>query len=1244
MKRWLLWIGASLAALVLLLALATTWVLHTAGGRDLVLSRVAAALPPGALTWQRAEGRIGGVLVLYDVHYHSEDGLDVRVGRAELDARLRALLGRKVDVRRLWLEGVEVRLAEPDDAPPSEPWQWPDELPQLELPVSIEVAELGIRRMDLMAYDEASLVEVSRLDASGRFGDARLELTRLDIDSDRGDLRLRADLDSGQRYATELSGSFVLPEVGEPGQAQAARFRAGLYGDLDVLALELTGQAPGEVSLRLHLEDLASQTPGWRLDLDAGPVNPRLFGAEDDTPVVVRLQARGAGMRADLEGRVERDGLEVDIAPSTVEWTGEALLFEPLVLGLYEGSVRVEGRAAMAEDAGDIDVEALIDGLVIRQEDQPPLGIDGRLAVQGEPDAWRIEGTTAFERDGQQATLQLRGEGDRSRLRLDTLRADVPGGDLVGSGEVAWDPVLAWTLDARLQAFDPGYFNPDYPGRIDAALRSRGQAREDEGVDARVELDDIGGQLRGRALSGEATLDWRGDRGEAELALGIGASRIRGGGAIGDVLDLAFEFDPLQLQDLLPGATGLVRGEVSLAGRAQAPDIQADLRGATLGYDGNEVESLRIRGQLPGEGGRGRLDASLAGMVLGGIELDTLEAQMEGSLANADVSLQARGAPGALELGANARRIDDGVAGELQALRYAPPRGAAWQLEAPAGFQVGEGRSRLSRACLAAATARTCIEADWPERAVLEARGLPLAMLEPWLAEGELQFHVDGVVDVDAAFRQQAGVVLGEARIVSDGGVVRLTEASRRELLTYQRLLIALELGAEQIDANLELRLSGDDFARGRAQLGRGEGAAIDGELQLQVGDLTFVELFSPDIVDPQGELSGRLQLSGSLDAPLLSGDAGLRDFGAELPALGIRLADSRLLLRGDQTGAAVLEGELRSGQGSIVVAGRQAAGNGEADGRRIEIELQGSDFLAADLPELRAVVSPDLQVVVTDRLHVRGRVDVPSARIDLELLETTTTPSRDVVVVDPVDPVGGPPLPIDALVTVALGDRVELVGFGLEGALAGELRVREVTGRATTATGALQVSGDYTAYGQDLTLDRGRLAWASSPIDNPSLDLVAQRTFDGNITVGIRVRGTALQPTTELFSEPAMDNTEALSWLVLGRPLRTASSDEGQQLGAAALALGAGGNYLAEQMGARLGLDEAGIADSRALGGATFSVGKYLSPRLLVSYGVSLVGSGQVLTLKYLLGRGFDIEVESGTESRATLNWRLER
>ena len=141
------------------------------------------------------------------------------------------------------------------------------------------------------------------------------------------------------------------------------------------------------------------------------------------------------------------------------------------------------------------------------------------------------------------------------------------------------------------------------------------------------------------------------------------------------------------------------------------------------------------------------------------------------------------------------------------------------------------------------------------------------------------------------------------------------------------------------------------------------------------------------------------------------------------------------------------------------------------------------------------------------------------------------------------------------------------------------------------------------------------------------------------------RPTGHATRPQAEVWTDPATDQSQALAYLALGRPLSSASSEETQKLDAASAALSAGGNFLASRLGARLGLDTAGIGESRALGGSVLGVGKYLSPRLYVGYGVSLLGTGQVLTLKYLLRKGFDIEIESGTiENRASANWRKEK
>jgi translocation and assembly module TamB len=275
--------------------------------------------------------------------------------------------------------------------------------------------------------------------------------------------------------------------------------------------------------------------------------------------------------------------------------------------------------------------------------------------------------------------------------------------------------------------------------------------------------------------------------------------------------------------------------------------------------------------------------------------------------------------------------------------------------------------------------------------------------------------------------------------------------------------------------------------------------------------------------------------------------------------------------------------------------------------------------------------------------IAVAGRVRIDSAKFDLERLDAGVSASEDVVVLDPVDPERGAATPLDLDLALEMGEDVRLHGFGLDGTLGGSVRMRARPGRETVATGSLDVAGRYRAYGQNLAITRGRLLWSNTAFADPLLDVRAERKI-GNITAGIDVRGRASAPEATVWSDPATSESEALAYLALGRPLSTASADENRRLSAATAALSAG-NLLASQLGAKIGLDDAGVSESRALGGTVVGIGKYLSPRLYVGYGVSLLGTGQVLTLKYLLRKGFDIEIESSTvENRGSVNWRREK
>ena len=137
-------------------------------------------------------------------------------------------------------------------------------------------------------------------------------------------------------------------------------------------------------------------------------------------------------------------------------------------------------------------------------------------------------------------------------------------------------------------------------------------------------------------------------------------------------------------------------------------------------------------------------------------------------------------------------------------------------------------------------------------------------------------------------------------------------------------------------------------------------------------------------------------------------------------------------------------------------------------------------------------------------------------------------------------------------------------------------------------------------------------------------------------------VGGAASPRRAPVYSAPAKGGSGAAAYRPLGGPRSSLPGEEAGQIGTAKAALAAGTALVASELGQRLGLDDAGVVGSRALGADVLSIGKYLSPKLYVGYGVSLLGTGQVLMLKYLLRKGFDIQIESSTvENRASVNWR---
>jgi translocation and assembly module TamB len=292
----------------------------------------------------------------------------------------------------------------------------------------------------------------------------------------------------------------------------------------------------------------------------------------------------------------------------------------------------------------------------------------------------------------------------------------------------------------------------------------------------------------------------------------------------------------------------------------------------------------------------------------------------------------------------------------------------------------------------------------------------------------------------------------------------------------------------------------------------------------------------------------------------------------------------------------------------------------------------------------------PLLLAPATAPPRVTGTVLVPRAAIKLSALPAqAVAPSPDAV----VHGTGGPkierPLRLASRIALRLGDDVRYNGLNLETRVTGALRLEADASRSATASGTLTLAGSYNAYGQKLTLERGQLLF-NGPLDDPGLDVRAARTIETTINtaepirVGVELGGTLKAPRTRVISTPAMTEADALSYLLLGRPLTGTAGTETATLQTAALSMGLQQALPAVQrIGHSLGLDELSVQTTETDPGALMA-GKYLSPKVYIRYSYGLFNRIGGLLLRFKVSDKVSIETRSGDQESMDVIYNVEK
>ena len=619
------------------------------------------------------------------------------------------------------------------------------------------------------------------------------------------------------------------------------------------------------------------------------------------------------------------------------------------------------------------------------------------------------------------------------------------------------------------------------------------------------------------------------------------------------------------------------------------------------------------------------------------------------------LQLQIQGEPvsGQLALSGSFDRKEERWKGALSNTRFQTPVGP-WSVNRDIALDYRNLEQKISIGphCWVNPNAELCvpqtIDAGAAGHAIVNLNRFDLAMLKPFMPEETQASGVfSGNADVTWDTTKEG---LPQGKVTLSGRNVKVTQIVNNAPLpvAFDTLNLNADLHNNRAELGWLIRLTNNGQLDGQVQVTDPQGRRnLGGNVNIRNFSLAMINPIFSRGEKAEGKLNANLRLGGNAMSPLLFGQMQLNGIDVDGNFMPFDMQPSQITMNFNGA-SSTLQGDIRTQQGQISL-------NGDADWRQIDnwrarIAAKGSRVRITVPPMVRLDVSPDIVFNATPSLFtLDGNVDIPWARIVVkEVPESAVGVSSDEVMLNSdlkPEKTQSASIPINSNLNIHVGNNVRLDAFGLKARLTGDLKVAQDK-QGLGLNGQINIpEGRFHAYGQDLIVRKGELLF-SGPPDQPLLNIEAIRnpeSTENDVIAGVRVTGTADQPKAEVFSDPAMSQQEALSYLVRGQGLDSGQSDSAAMtsmlIGMGVAQSGQLVGKIGETVGvSNLALDTQGVGDSSQV-----VVSGYVLPGLQVKYGVGIFDSLATLTLRYRLMPKLYLEAVSGVDQALDLLYQFE-
>ncbi|MWN32139.1 MULTISPECIES: autotransporter assembly complex protein TamB [unclassified Gilliamella] len=854
--------------------------------------------------------------------------------------------------------------------------------------------------------------------------------------------------------------------------------------------------------------------------------------------------------------------------------------------------------------------------------------------------------------------FDIAGTGTNQDATIDHGIIKLPQGEINIAGTANWQQALQWDTNIKLNKVDITKEVPNYPIRLNGQLKTTGSL---EGDKWEFKLSDL--QLKGNVnhadllASGNVFVNSENKATADDFVIRWGKNQINLNGSI-EKGNLLAKLNLESLSLLVDGMQGAIVGDIKLNGSTNNTIINTNVSVNSLSLGSIKVAKANLTSKIEyKEQVSGDIKLTGQSIELPSQTIKNANIELSGNENHHTLTMKIDGNPASLttSLIGQLDKTRTKWIGTIPHARLNLGKNNNWQLtkSLDLSYDINNQIPAINAHCWVNENSSICLDKQLliakNTDTSITLKKINLSKL-PILNEGEttLAGNVNGKINIQ--FNSDNTIPSIKANVTSNDVYIQQMVTSQALSLPFKLFKIDAEFNQQQakLDWNFDLN-----------QLGKINGniAIIDPNEQKKLSGQLKIDHLALAIINPlldskdyaKGDINGMVKFSGSLNDPLLTGNINLKHSEIQSNQLPIDIKSAKVDINFNGK-SSTLKGVLTTRAGNVNINGNASWNN--FDKWQASLTVNGAAMEVSVPPMIVMTIVPDIKINATqDEITLLGKVSIPKGKITVESLPASSVDvSPDEVMLDSNRKEIKPQefgMKIYSHIEIDIGDKVSVDAFGLKASLKGNL-IATQTNKGLDLHGEVLIpTGRFHAYGQDLIIHKGVITFSGST-DQAILDIEAIRNPEAmennNITAGIRVTGSSESPKVEVFSDPAMSQQEALSYLIRGQGLDSAEQSDSDMMTALLIGIGTAktGKYIGD-IGNAFGIKNLTLDTQGAGNNSKVVVSGYILPHLQLKYGVGIFDSLATFTLRYRLMPNLYLDATSSLAQTLDLIYQFE-